>query len=163
MAPNLYKIYAKIKKPNPSSQKPNKMMRGTQKTTKKQIFLGHQPRPGPWDLKNIGFIWFFWYLTAFYLVFVEMDFVFLVLHCLFWVLNEKCFIYIIFFWFSCISPIFTWSLACFNSMRQLLHYSSGDHLYSDLHHTLLRCVNTYPWCRIHNLKKYGWTGSTWPS
>ena len=106
MASNLYKTYGKPKKPNPSSQKPNKMMRGTQKTQKTQSFLGHQPRPGPGDLKNIGFIGFFGYLTAFYWVFVEMDWVFWVSHCLFWVLAEKLFICIVFFGFPCINPIF---------------------------------------------------------
>ena len=124
MASNLYKTYGKPKKPNPSSQKPNKMMRDTQKTKKTQSFLGHQPRPGPWDLKNIGFIGFFGYLTAFYWVFVEMDWVFWVSHCLFWVLNETCCIYIVFFGFPHINPIFTWSLACSDSVGQLSPYTS---------------------------------------
>ena len=161
MAPNPCKTYVKPKKPNPSSQKPNKMLRGTQKTKKTQSFLGHQPRPGPWDLKNIWFIRFFGYLTAFYLVFVEMDWVFWVSHCLFWVLAEKLIIYIVFFEFSDIHPIFSLPTACSDSIR----LSSDDSLYLDLQHVLLVYVRNILHKLIINTdsktwKKHVWTGLT---
>ena len=157
MASNLYKTYGAPKKPNPSSQRPNKMLRGTKKTKKKQYFLGLQPRPGTWDLKNIGFIRFFGSLTSFYLVFFEMDLVFWVSHCLFWVLDEKWFIYIVFFGFSDIHPILRLSTAWFDSIR----ISSDDSLRLDLQHDLLVYVRNISHKLIIDTESKTWKKCVW--